>query len=329
MVSDSMQMYLVTIAREQTNQRPVPLSELSRTLSISAVSVNEMCRKLQDSELVQYQPYKGVSLTGQGEMLASKILRKHRLWEVFLVESLGLDYEQAHEIACELEHATPDLLAEHLDRFLEFPTVNPVGKPITASEKRPPEQASIPLSGLSAGQSAVIHRLDIADNPRSYLEKHGLRPGAQVHIQAAFPDSCLLKLESAEFTLDANLIQHIFVFTPQSVQPDMQQDGSSHQTPEHAKERSMHTDTQTRTRHIPLSELQKGQLGIVVHVEGRGAARRRMLDMGLVTGSEIRVIRIAPLGDPIEYSLKGYNLSLRKSEAKLIQVEISEDLQGQ
>ncbi len=89
MISDSMQMYLVTIAREQDHQIPVPLSELSRVLSISPVSANEMCRKMQDSGMVSYLPYKGVSLTDEGEQLARSILRKHRLWEVFLVENSG------------------------------------------------------------------------------------------------------------------------------------------------------------------------------------------------------------------------------------------------
>ncbi|MBN1266982.1 MAG: FeoA domain-containing protein [Anaerolineales bacterium] len=329
MISESMQMYLVTIAREQNNRQPVPLSELAQVLSISAVSVNEMCRKLQDSSLVQYQPYKGVSLTEEGDQLASMILRKHRLWEVFLVEKLGLAYEQAHEVACELEHATPNLLADHLDRFLEFPSTNPIGRPIPTSESKIPERNFLSLSRLSAGQSGIVAQVDLPEAAQSYLEDHGLRPGTPILVQAAFNNSCLVKAGQQTLSLDSDLMSHIFLtiqsdteFQKQSTQPD------SHQSNFINKENFMQAEKQTTVKQIPLSELKKGQLGVVVHVGGKGAARRRMLDMGLVTGSEVSVIRIAPLGDPIEFSLKGYSLSLRKSEAETVQVEITQGEQS-
>jgi DtxR family Mn-dependent transcriptional regulator len=95
-LSESMEMYLVTIARLRTDGEPVPLSLLADTLCISPVSVNEMCRKLQNQGLVLYRPYKGVSLTDEGEQRACYILRCHRLWEVFLAEAVqvtGDDYE--------------------------------------------------------------------------------------------------------------------------------------------------------------------------------------------------------------------------------------------
>ena len=114
-LSDSMQMYLVTIARLRDNGNPVPLSLLADTLSISPVSVNEMCRKLQDQGLVVYQPYRGALLTDVGDERACHILRRHRLWEVFLVDKLGFDYDEAHNVACQLEHATPDAVADRLD----------------------------------------------------------------------------------------------------------------------------------------------------------------------------------------------------------------------
>ena len=87
-ISDSVQMYLVKLKRLEEEVNPVPLSYLADSLSISPVSVNEMCRKMQDQELIDYQPYKGASLTPEGEREALKILRRHRLWEVFLVEEL-------------------------------------------------------------------------------------------------------------------------------------------------------------------------------------------------------------------------------------------------
>lgn len=78
----------------------------------------------------------------------------------------------------------------------------------------------------------------------------------------------------------------------------------------------MNNNNELKNEELPLSKLKKGQKGIVVRVGGKGAVKRRMMDMGLVPGSEIRVVRIAPFGDPIEFNVKGYSLSLRKSEAK-------------
>jgi DtxR family Mn-dependent transcriptional regulator len=155
-LTESMQMYLVTIARLRTDGQPVPLSQLADVLSISSVSVNEMCRKLQDHGLVNYRPYKGATLTQDGERRAFHILRRHRLWEVFLVDKLGFDYDQAHEIACQLEHATPNLLADRLDFFLEYPLVNPQGEPIPRGERAHPARALAPLVTLSAGAPSEL-----------------------------------------------------------------------------------------------------------------------------------------------------------------------------
>ncbi len=324
MISDSMQMYLVTIAREQDHQTPVPLSELSRVLSISPVSVNEMCRKLQDSGMVSYLPYKGVSLTDQGEVLARSILRKHRLWEVFLVEKLGMAYEHAHDAACGLEHTTSNLLADHLDRFLEFPASNPIGKPIPRSSQSLPEQETVPLSKLTAGSSGMITVIEAEEGILSYLEEHGLRPGAAVLVQASSADSVLLKVDEKDIALNGTLMGQIHITTLPSSEKN-QPTGQINPNQSETMEEPMRVNKQSTIHQIPLSELKKGQTGVVVHVGGKGAARRRMLDMGLVTGSEVSVVRVAPLGDPIEYSLKGYSLSLRKSEASAVQVEIPDD----
>jgi len=328
MVSESMQMYLVTIAREQNEQKPVPLSALSHVLSISAVSANEMCRKLQDSGLVQYQPYKGVLLTEEGDQVARDILRKHRLWEVFLCEKLGLTYEQAHDFACELEHTTADLLADHLDRFLDFPAVNPIGKPIPSTGQQVPEKTILSLDRLNAGNSGIVVHLDAPEETQAYLGDLDFRPGAVFEVQARSSSSCLLKIGGESLSLNADLMRQIFV-TPDPgsesgeipSQNDIQQNHGTY------KENHMQAEKQITIEKIPLSELKKDQTGVVVHVGGKGVARRRMLDMGLVTGTEVSVIRIAPLGDPIEYSVKGYSLSLRKTEAETIMVEISEDQQ--
>lgn len=315
-LSESMQMYLVTIARLRVDGRPVPLSKLAKALSISPVSVNEMCRKLQEQKLVVYRPYKGASLTSEGERRAYYILRRHRLWEVFLVEKLGFDYDQAHEAACQLEHATSNLLADRLDVFLERPTVNPLGQPIPKAEGDLSARPSRLLAALSAGQRGHVVRCDASGAARVFLDEQGIRPGASLTVAATAEDSLLVQVGEAHVSLARTLAEMVQVerapseaATVASMRSDLDE------------EKRKDAGTQDLLTRVSLHELKVGQRGIVVRVGGKGPVRRRMMDMGLVTGTEVKVVRVAPLGDPVEFEVKGYSLSLRKSEARNVIVE--------
>jgi len=210
-LSASVQMYLVAIARLREDSEPVPLSHLARELSISSVSVNEMCRKLQDQGLVIYQPYKGASLTPDGELRANYILRRHRLWEVLLVERLGLEYEQAHDIACQLEHATPDLLADRLDEFLGHPKVNPLGQAIPHAGGVMPRQHLLCLDDLPVGSTGHVARCDASGVDRAFLTRHGLRPGATVVVLATSETDVLVDVEQTHVSLARSLAERIGV----------------------------------------------------------------------------------------------------------------------
>ncbi|MEA3349343.1 MAG: metal-dependent transcriptional regulator [Chloroflexota bacterium] len=315
-LSESIQMYLVTIVRLRMNDHPVPLSQLADDLSISPVSANEMCRKLQDHGLVIYQPYKGASLTEEGEQRAYYVLRRHRLWEVFLVDKLGLDYDQSHADACQLEHATSELLADRLDAFLGYPAVNPRGEPIPRTDASIAERALLPLAKLSTGQHGHVIRCDVNKAALTFLDEQGIRPGALFAILATAEDSLLVQVGNAHISLVRSLAE--------AVQVELDEEGiiaadELQQSVFKEKINMDKTDNQ-----IQLHELKVGQHGTIVHVGGKGPAKRRMMDMGLVPGSEVKVVRLAPLGDPIEFTVKGYSLSLRKSEASNIKVEISE-----
>jgi DtxR family Mn-dependent transcriptional regulator len=307
-------MYLVTIARLRVDGRPVPLSQLAEALSISPVSVNEMCRKLQEQELVVYRPYKGASLTPEGERRAYHVLRRHRLWEVFLVDKLGLKCTQAHDAACQLEHATPNLVADRLDVFLEHPTVNSLGQPIPRASGDLPARPSRSLAALSAGQRGHVTGCDANGAARAFLDEHGIRPGASLAVVATAGDSLLVQVGEAHVSLARTLAEAVRVemaetLSEAAVVAPIRSD---------LEEKRQNMDIPTR---VPLHELKVGQRGIIVRVGGQGPVRRRMMDMGLVTGAEVKVVRVAPLGDPVEFEVKGYSLSLRKSEARNIIVE--------
>jgi DtxR family transcriptional regulator, Mn-dependent transcriptional regulator len=316
-LSESVQMYLVTIARLRVDSRPVSLSQLAQSLSISPVSVNEMCRKLQDQGLLIYQPYKGASLTPEGEQQAYYILRRHRLWEVFLVEKLGFAYDQAHDAACQLEHCTPNQLADRLDVFLGYPSVNPKGEPIPRTNGSLPARILVPLAAFSAAQRARVVHCDVSEAAQTFLDERGVRPGASVTVMATAEDSLLVQVGEAHISLARAVAEAI------QMEPEEEKGGVTPLESITKKgELEMEPKTEATVTQIPLHELSVGQRGIVVHVGGQGPARRRMMDMGLVPGSEVKVVRVAPLGDPVEFEVKGYSLSLRKSEARDITVEV-------
>jgi len=317
-LSPSIQKYLVTIARLRVDNKPVPLSQLAQELSISPVSVNEMCRKLQDDGLMIYRPYKGASLTAEGERRANYILRRHRLWEVFLVEKLGFEASKAHEAACDLEHSTPDLVADRLDLYLGYPGVNPLGQPIPRTEGNLPTRPLHPLATLSAGQCGHVARCDVDEPTRSFLQKQSIRPGARFAVESTSEGSMLLRVDSARVSLSRELAEAI------QVEPEKREvrDAMTSLLQSDKERAEMQVQKSSPVAQMPLHKLKVGQRGIVVRVGGQGAVRRRMMDMGLVTGAEVKVLRVAPLGDPVEFRVKGYSLSLRKSEARNITVEV-------
>lgn len=211
-LSESVQNYLVNIVRMRTAEdAPVPLSQLADVLSISPVSVNDMCRKLQDQGLVIYKPYKGALLTEEGQRYAHYILRRHRLWEVFLVEKLGFDYDEAHASACLLEHSTSDRVADRLDVYLSYPTVNPEGEPIPRPEGILPNCVTMPISSLDAGRQAHVLQCRVSEPVRAALDAQGVRPGAKVDLLVASEQNVLLQVNDTHVSLARALADGILI----------------------------------------------------------------------------------------------------------------------
>jgi len=327
-LSESMEMYLVTIARIQKGNQPVPLSELADSLGLTTVSVNEMCRKLQSNGYLTYRPYKGALLSAEGEKIANQTLRRHRLWEVFLVEKLQMGVDDANEIACELEHVSPEDLIQRLDAYLAYPNYSPRGFPIPKSHLITELNPDISLRDLAIGKAAKIVHCTVAKTVKEFLAGQGIQTGTKVTPIAAGPDNLLVEVDGVHLALSCEMAGRIFV-SPILSEYAQELDDVKDQKPinnqDLMKGKNMAEGKAVATKQIPLSDLKKDQMAVIVGVGGKGAIKRRMMDMGIVPGSDIRVVRIAPFGDPIEYLIKGYSLSLRKSEAKDIIVEIITD----
>jgi len=164
-------------------EKEVPTSFLADQLATKASSVTDMVQKLADKNLVNYVKYQGVTLTPEGERIAIQLIRRHRLWELFLFQNLGFQWDEIHEIAEQLEHIKSDLLIDRLDQFLNFPLKDPHGDPIPDQEGNFPEVNSTPLSQLKMGTKGIV----VGVNDKSstfliYLVKIGIQLGTEIEV---------------------------------------------------------------------------------------------------------------------------------------------------
>ncbi len=156
------------------------VAELTQT---KAASVTDMLRKLSEKQLVNYQKYQGVRLTELGEKVALNVIRKHRLWEVFLVEKLKFNWDEVHEIAEQLEHIDSEELVHKLDNFLGCPKFDPHGDPIPDAQGKMPEYGYKNLSEMPINQSVVM--MGVAQHSATflqYLAKIGLQLGVEICV---------------------------------------------------------------------------------------------------------------------------------------------------
>ncbi|MDI9860522.1 metal-dependent transcriptional regulator [Flectobacillus roseus] len=156
------------------------VAELTQT---KAASVSDMLRKLSEKNLVNYQKYQGVRLTEAGEQVALKVIRKHRLWEVFLVEKLGFNWDEVHDIAEQLEHIDSEELVEKLDEFLGFPKFDPHGDPIPDPNGRMPKLTYQNLSEVKQGERVLM--MGVSEHSSAFLQyvaKLGISLGSELYI---------------------------------------------------------------------------------------------------------------------------------------------------
>lgn len=194
---------------------PVGTSAIAERLGMRAASVTDMLRRLSEKELVRYERYQGVSLTREGNRAATMLVRRHRLWEVFLAEKLGFSWDEVHDIAEQLEHVRSGELIERLDSYLGSPRFDPHGDPIPDAAGAYLLKSRILLRDLPHGQDAVmVGVLEHGTEFLRYLDKTGLGLGTRVRIleETAFDGSLLLLLEEErQATVSASAAAMVFV----------------------------------------------------------------------------------------------------------------------
>jgi DtxR family transcriptional regulator, Mn-dependent transcriptional regulator len=327
-MSESLEMYLSTIMRlRDSRDEPLPLSTLADALSIASVSANEMCRKLQEQGLVVYRPYKGVTLTREGEKRGRAVLRRRGIWTVFLTQKLSIDPERAQDVADALEHGTPDDIADRLADFLGNPRVTPLGTPIPSTHTAFAYPTAVPLTTVATGRVGHVAELLMDDSTRSFLQQHSVQIGTPVTVLSiADSGERLLAIKTDDgqerhLSIAQAIAGQILVILPE----DMLEitDTTCELSSDDVSGEGAEAAAPPRVKLLPLSQLNKGEVGIIVRINSRGRLRQRLLDMGVVTGEKIQLKHKAPLGDPLEFTLKGYQISLRKKEAAEIMVEVA------
>ena len=182
---------------------PVGTNDLAEQMDMKASSVTDMIKRLSDKSLIQYKKYKGCELTEKGMRTALKLIRKHRLWETFLVEKLSFGWDEVHEIAEQLEHIQSLKLTDQLDKFLNYPKFDPHGDPIpNASGEIQHREQSYKLNELQLDESAVV--IGVADSSASFLrflDRHKINLGSSITVKEVYEFD-----DSREILIDNELV---------------------------------------------------------------------------------------------------------------------------
>jgi DtxR family Mn-dependent transcriptional regulator len=215
-LSTSEENYIKAIyAIEQAERDTVSTNALAEQMQTKASSVTDMVKKLSAKSLITYEKYKGVTLTEEGIAIAIKLIRKHRLWETFLVEKLGFGWDEVHEIAEQLEHIQSSKLTQKLDAFLNYPKFDPHGDPI------PNEDGVIHKNEKARNLSEtdlqeayiVIGVSDVSPSFLKYLDKNGINIGSKIKVlqRYDFDQSISIEFNGKEINLSKTAVQNITV----------------------------------------------------------------------------------------------------------------------
>ncbi|HTQ29337.1 MAG TPA: metal-dependent transcriptional regulator [Puia sp.] len=213
--SASKENYLKTIYHLQLQYGTVSTNAVAEALLTRPASVTDMLKKLKQQKLLLYQRYKGFRLTQEGKKVAIQIIRKHRLWEYFLVEKLNFGWDEVHEMAEELEHISSKKLIDRLDTFLHFPHTDPHGDPIPDSQGKFNTLPGQSLLSMPVNRPALVS--GIASQTAEMLEllRHKrIGIGTRVEIKKKFPfdNSIELKVRNQPvITLSEQVAKNILV----------------------------------------------------------------------------------------------------------------------
>ncbi len=267
MDSERTEEYLEAIYKEQSKAEPVATSYLAKDLGVTQPAVTDMLRHLERRGLIDYKPNEGVSLTDIGLNKALEVIRRHRLWERFLTDVLGMKWDTVHDEACKLEHIASAEVTERLSRILGDADTCPHGQPIPDKDGNIKQEKTIPLTNFVPSQKACILAVDVEDTKiLEEIEKLGLKPKVVVTILNKKADGSLeLEAGDKKLRLSSKLAEVLLAepFTSQ---------------------------LQRELREIPLSKLVAGHSGVLKSYAGKREQLGRCLSLGFTPGSVVEML---------------------------------------
>jgi len=216
MLSFAEENYLKSIYHlSNEGQQSVSTNAIAENLQTKPASVSDMIRKLAKKKVIHYQKYKGVNISEFGKKQALSIIRKHRLWEVFLVQKLKFNWDEVHDIAEQLEHIRSSLLISRLDEFLGFPEYDPHGDPIPDEQGMVHSKARKALSELNVNESGILISVkDTSDLFLQYLDKVGISIGSQIEVVEKYPYDESMKVfvdRKKKISISKNVCENLLI----------------------------------------------------------------------------------------------------------------------
>ncbi len=214
-VSSTVEDYLKAVLRFEDRNEKASTSKVARHLDVTDATVTDMLRKLQAAGLLEYTPYYGVSLTSRGREIALKILRRHRLIELFLKQVMGYGWQEVHEEAEKLEHAVSDYFVERIDALLNYPDKDPHGEVIPDTQGFRETENDICLAVADIGNYTIKKVIDSSPELLTYLDKEALVPTQTISVLEKAPFHGPLKLlrsgSQAPIYIGLDVAKRIFV----------------------------------------------------------------------------------------------------------------------
>lgn len=207
--------YLKTIFHlEQEYNKEVSTNAIAEEMKTKASSATDMVQKLADKGLLEYKKYKGARLSKEGTSVALRIVRKHRLWEVFLVEKLNFQWDEVHHIAEQLEHIQSEELTNRLDKFLEYPDYDPHGDPIPDKNGNIKSEQKRLLSELQKGNKGqLVGVRETSTEFLQFLDKRNIAIGSSITVlgREFFDGSMVIQVKREQFFISKKIADNLYI----------------------------------------------------------------------------------------------------------------------
>jgi len=215
MFSQSEENYIKTMYHLAADyKKGISTNAIAKKLETKASSVTDMVKKLSEKNVVSYKKYQGVTLTDFGKKIAANIVRKHRLWEVFLVDKLNFSWDEVHEVAEQLEHIKSPKLINELDAFLDYPKRDPHGDPIPDKEGNLQIIEKSLLSTLKKNEIGVCVGVDDSSSEfLRFLDKQEIALGKQIKVleKEPFDGSLVIKMDEKTLTVSNKIASNLYI----------------------------------------------------------------------------------------------------------------------